>query len=75
MAAKRIVSCNENQFAFPRYTNSSFFNANHASAALNKWIKKQLTEPYVIHGFRNSMIDMLREVELPGDIVDRIGGG
>ena len=73
-AAKRIIVNNESQFAFPRYTNHSFCNANHASAALNKWIKEQLTDPYVIHGFRHSMRDRLRAVECPSDIVDRIGG-
>ena len=73
-ASKRIIVNNDNQFAFPRYTNYSFSNANHASAALNKWIKEQLTDPYVIHGFRHSMRDCLRAVECPSDIVDRIGG-
>ena len=51
------------------------FNANHASAALNKWIKEQLTDSYVIHGFRHSMRDRLRAVRCPSDIVDRIGDG
>ena len=73
-ASKRIVDANDSQFAFPRYTNHSFSNANHASAALNKWIKEQLKDPYVIHGFRHSMRDRLRAVECPSDIVDRIGG-
>ena len=73
-ASKRIVDANDSQFAFPRYTNHFFSNANHASAALNKWIKEQLTDPYVIHGFRHSMRDRLRAVECPGDVVDRIGG-
>ena len=73
-ASKRIVDANDSQFGFPRYTNHSFSNANHASAALNKWIKEQLTDPYVIHGFRHSMRDRLRAVECPSDIVDRIGG-
>ncbi len=73
-ASKRIVDANDSQFAFSRYTNHSFSNANHASAALNKWIKEQLTDPYVIHGFRHSMRDRLRAVECPSDIVDRIGG-
>ena len=73
-ASKRIVDASDSQFAFPRYTNHSFSNANHASAALNKWIKEQLTDSYVIHGFRHSMRDRLRAVECPSDIVDRIGG-
>ena len=73
-ATKRIVVTNNNQFAFPRYTNLSFSNANHASAALNKWIKEQLTDPYIINGFRHSMRDRFRAVECPIDIVDRIGG-
>ena len=43
-------------------------------AALNKWLKEQLTNPYQVYGFRHSLRDRLREVECPTDVVDRIGG-
>ena len=74
-ACKRILNRkDESIFAFPRYTTHSNCNANSASAALNKWLKEQLTNPYQVHGFRHSLRDRLREVECPTDVVDRIGG-
>ena len=74
-ACERIMeSNNDTQFAFPRYTNTSKCNANSASASLNKWLKDQLTDDYVIHSFRHSLRDRLRAVECPSDIVDSIGG-
>ena len=74
-ASKRILENNNDSiYAFPRYTNYTISNTNSASAALNKWLKEQLTEDYVIHGFRHSMRDRLRAVECPSDIVDRVGG-
>ena len=74
-ASKRILENNNDSiYAFPRYTNHTISNTNSASAALNKWLKEQLTEDYVIHGFRHSMRDRLRAVECPSDIIDRIGG-
>ena len=74
-ASKRILENNNDSiYAFPRYTNHTISNTNSASAALNKWLKEQLTEDYVIHGFRHSIRDRLRAVECPSDIVDRVGG-
>ena len=74
-ACERIMDCNNgSRFAFPRYTDMSKCNANSASAALNKWLKDQLTDDYVMHSFRHSMRDRLRAVECPSDIVDSIGG-
>ena len=74
-ASKRILENNNDSiYAFPRYTTHIKTNTNSASAALNKWLKEQLTGDYVIHGFRHSMRDRLRAVECPSDIVDRVGG-
>ena len=74
-ASKRILeNNNESIYAFPRYTSHIKTNTNSASAALNKWLKEQLTGDYVIHGFRHSMRDRLRAVECPSDVVDRVGG-
>ena len=50
------------KFAFPRYTNDHFSNANSASAALNKWLKPFVPENCVIHSFGHSFIDRLRNV-------------
>ena len=74
-ASKRILENNNDSiYAFPRYNTHIKTNTNSASAALNKWLKEQLLDDYVIHGFRHSMRDRLRAVECPSDIVDRVGG-
>ena len=75
-AAKRIKEQGTyHRFAFPRYTNDHFSNANSASAALNKWLKPFVPENCVIHSFRHSFRDRLRNVECPFDTIDRLGGG
>ena len=62
------------KFAFPRYTNDHISNVNSASAALKKWLKPFVPENCVIHSFRHSFRDRLRNVECPFDIIDRLGG-
>jgi len=74
-ACKRILEHNNDSiYAFPRYTSSKECNTNSASASLNKWLKEQLTDNYVIHGFRHSFRDRLRAIECPSDIIDQLGG-
>ena len=74
-ACERILKHNNDSiYAFPRYTSMDKCNANSASAALNKWLKEQLTDDYVIHGFRHSFRDRLRAVECPSEIIDQLGG-
>ena len=72
-AARRIVE-NQQDFAFPRYTDSSGCSANSASAAINKWLKPRVPDGCVVHSFRHSLRDRLRRVECPSDIADAIGG-
>ena len=70
-ASKRILEHNNDSlFAFPRYTSVNRCNANSASAALNKWLKEQLTDAYVIHGLRHSFRDRLRAIECPSEIIN-----
>ena len=72
---KRILGHNDDSlFAFPRYSSVNGCNANSASAALNKWLKEQLKEHYVVHGFRHSFRDRLRAIECPSEIIDQLGG-
>ena len=33
-----------------------------------------LADDYVIHGFRHSFGDRLREVECPSEVIDQLGG-
>ena len=61
-------------FAFPKYCRTNKYNANSASAALNRWLKPRVPEACVIHFFRHSIRDRLRVVECPADITDAIGG-
>jgi integrase len=72
-AASRIVE-NQQDFAFPRYTDGSGRNANSASAAINKWLKPRVPDGCVVQSFRHSLRDRLCRVECPSDIADAIGG-
>ena len=74
-AAKKIVlHKSEVQFAFPRYNRGVRTNANSASAAINKWLKRYVPNNCTMHSFRHSMRDRLRAVQCPADIADQIGG-
>jgi integrase len=61
------------QFMFPSYTSATKCNGNSASAALNKWLK-QYTGQGVIHSFRHSFRDRLREAEVDIELTDQLGG-
>ena len=71
---KLLNNRNDSIYAFPRYTSKYNCNTKSASAALNKWLKEQLTDNYVIHGFRHSFRDRLRAIECPSEIIDQLGG-
>ena len=73
-AARRIVEENDKGFAFPRYNKDDQTNSNSASAALNKWIKQIGSDTAMMHAFRHSMRDRLREVGAQSELVDQIGG-
>jgi len=74
-ASRKILdNRNDSIYAFPRYTTKDNCNTNSASAALNKWLKEQLTDNYVIHGFRHGFRDRLRAIECPSEIIDQLGG-
>ena len=73
-AAQRIVANSNGPYAFSRYNDGIRANSNHASAALNKWLRIRVPKDCVVHSFRHSMRDRLRAVQCPFDIVDRIGG-
>ena len=73
-AACRITEYTSSEFCFPRYASKTKLKSNSASAALNKWIKTIAGKDAVIHGFRHSVRDRLREVNAPTDLVDQVGG-
>lgn len=67
-AYDRILNNGDSVFAFPRYMNGSRCNSNSASATLNKWLRPMLPDNCVIHSFRHSFRDRLRDVEAPTEI-------
>ena len=73
-AAKQIILYSNSKYAFPNYTDDQSCKTNSASAALNKWLKYRTTDGSVIHSFRHSMRDRLREVNCPTEIIDQVGG-
>ena len=74
-ATKRILERDsEDGFAFPRYCSQHAHKSNSASATLNKWLRANVADGYVVHSLRHSMRDRLRAVECPADVIDRIGG-
>jgi len=58
---------------FPRYIKDGRCKADHASAALNKWLKKDF-DGLTAHCLRHTFRDRLRAVECPMDMIDQIGG-
>lgn len=60
-------------FLFPAYTNNTSCNGNSCSAALNKWLK-QYGAGYVIHSFRHSFRDRMRNRGIQSEVIDRLGG-
>jgi integrase len=48
-------------------------NADHASAALNKWLKKDF-DGLTAHCLRHTFRDRLRAVECPLELIDDLGG-
>tara|TARA_B110000503_G_scaffold135152_1_gene215233 strand:- start:529 stop:1671 length:1143 start_codon:yes stop_codon:yes gene_type:complete len=73
-SARRLLSQVEGDYCFPRYASKTGCRSNSASAALNKWLKKQAGSDATVHGFRHSIRDRLRNVEAPTDLIDQIGG-
>ena len=72
-AARRIKEQGTyHSFAFPRYTDSEYCNANSASAALNKWLKPFIPKNCVVQSLRHSFRDKLKGVECPFDVIDRL---
>ena len=61
------------QFLFNSYTDEKSCNGNSASAALNKWLKQYVPDA-VVHSFRHSFRDRLRNAGVQSEIIDQLGG-
>jgi integrase len=60
-------------FLFNSYTDATSCNGNSCSAALNKWLKQYVPDA-VIHSFRHSFRDRLRNVGVQSEMIDQLGG-
>ena len=61
------------QFLFNSYTDENKCNGNSASAALNKWLKQYVPDA-VVHSFRHSFRDRLRNSGVQSELIDQLGG-
>jgi integrase len=72
-AVEMAVAKADGEWLFPRYIKNGKCKADHASAALNKWVKKDFGG-LTAHSLRHTMRDRLRAVECPAEMIDQIGG-
>ena len=73
IAMELALAQSDGKYLFPRYVISGKCNADHASAALNKWLKKDFNG-LTAHCLRHTLRDRLRAVECPLELIDQIGG-
>ena len=72
-AMELALAKSDGRYLFPRYVRDGKCNADHASAALNKWLKKDF-DRLTAHCLRHTFRDRLRAVECPLELIDQIGG-
>ena len=73
LAMEKALTHSDDQYLFPRYIKNGVCKADHASAALGKWLKKDF-DGLTAHCLRHTFRDRLRAVECPLDLIDQIGG-
>ena len=73
LAMEKALTHSDDQHLFPRYIKNGVCKADHASAALGKWLKKDF-DGLTAHCLRHTFRDRLRAVECPLDLIDQIGG-
>ena len=73
LAIEEALKHSDDQHLFPRYIKNGVCKADHASAALGKWLKKDF-DGLTAHCLRHTFRDRLRAVECPMDMIDQIGG-
>jgi len=72
-AMEQALINSDEQYLFPRYAKAGKCKADHASAALGKWLKKEFNG-LTAHCLRHTFRDRLRAVECPLELIDQIGG-
>ena len=73
IAMELALAKSDGKYLFPRYARNGKCDADHASAALNKWLKKDF-DGLTAHCLRHTFRDRLRAVECPIEMIDQIGG-
>ena len=73
IAMELTLAKSDGKYLFPSYVRGGECNADHASAALNKWLKKDF-DGLTAHCLRHTFRDRLRAVECPLELIDQIGG-
>ena len=73
-AAHKASEASESHFVFPKYCSEIKASSNSASAALNKWLQRNINSKIVVHSLRHAMRDRLKHIECPIDLTDEIGG-
>ena len=63
----------DNSFLFKSYASEDGCNGNSCSATLNKWLKQYVPDA-VIHSFRHSFRDRLRNAGVQSEMIDQLGG-
>ena len=72
-AMEQALIDSDEKYLFPRYVRAGRCKADHASATLGKWLKKDFNG-LTAHCLRHTFKDRLRAVECPLEIIDQIGG-
>ena len=72
-AIKIVHHQSTTQFLFNTYTDATRCKGNSCSAALNKWLK-QHSPKAVMHLFRHSFRDRLRNACVQSEMIDHLGG-
>jgi integrase len=73
VATKIMHRHRSTSFLFNSYTDETGCKGNSCSAALNKWLKQHVSDA-VIHSFRRSFRDRLRNAGVLSEMIDQLGG-
>jgi len=73
LAIEEALKHSDDQYLFPRYIKNGVCKADHASAALGKWLKNDFNG-LTAHCLRHTFRDRLRALECPMYMIDQIGG-
>jgi integrase len=72
-AVKVMHRQRDDSFLFKSYASEDGCNGNSCSATLNKWLKQHVSDA-VIHSFRHSFRDRLRNAGVQSEMIDQLGG-